>query len=64
VKRIQIIPPMLVIPILLLFMTMCTTISVNIVETAGTASDVIDETQSPSNTVDVKGDIPLSIIPK
>ncbi len=41
-----------------IFITSCT-ISMNMVSTEGTASDVIDETQAPTN--DVKADVSVPI---
>lgn len=36
------------------------TLSVNMVHTAGTASDVIDEIQSPTNDIKANASIPIS----
>lgn len=45
--------------IILTMLTCSCTISINMVSTKGTASDVIDETQSPTN--DLKADVSVPV---
>lgn len=40
------------------------TYSITMVHTAGTATDVVDEQQTPSTTVSPNVNIPASVIPK
>ncbi len=40
------------------------TLSMNMVRTQGTASDVVDENQSPTPTVTTNLSVPVSAIPK
>lgn len=50
---------------LVLFLSSCTTLSINIIKTSGSATDLVDEqqTQSPSTTANPVINIPTSLIP-